>query len=153
MLRQALSDAVKEAMKARDQRATSTLRMVQAKLKDKDIEARGNGNPDGIDDSAVLSVLQGMIKQRRESIELYRQGNRADLVEQESAEIAIIERFLPQQMDETATRAAIKAVIGDIGAASIKDMGRTMAALKERHAGEMDFQKASALVKEALTAA
>lgn len=153
MLRQALSDAVKEAMKARDQRATSTLRMVQAKLKDKDIEARGNGNPDGIDDSAVLSVLQGMIKQRRESIELYRQGNRADLVEQEAGEIAIIERFLPQQMDETATRAAIKAVIGDIGAASIKDMGRTMAALKERHAGEMDFQKASALVKEALTAA
>jgi uncharacterized protein YqeY len=153
MLRQALSDAVKEAMKARDQRATSTLRMVLAKLKDKDIEARGTGNPDGIDDSAVLSVLQGMVKQRRESIELYKQGNRQDLVDQEAAEIAIIERFLPQQMDETATRAAIKAVIGEIGAASIKDMGRTMAALKERHAGEMDFQKASALVKEALTAA
>ncbi|MDB5360198.1 MAG: aspartyl-tRNA amidotransferase subunit [Rhodospirillales bacterium] len=151
MLRQALSDAVKEAMKARDQRATSTLRMVLAKLKDKDIEARGLGNPDGIDDSAVLSVLQGMIKQRRESIELYKQGNRADLVDQESAEIAIIERFLPQQMDEAATRAAIKTVIGEIGAASIKDMGRTMAALKERHAGEMDFPKASALVKEALT--
>jgi uncharacterized protein YqeY len=151
MLRQALSDAVKEAMKARDQRDTSTLRMVLAKLKDKDIEARGLGNPDGIDDSAVLSVLQGMIKQRRESIELYKQGNRADLVDQESAEIAIIERFLPQQMDEAATRAAIKTVIGEIGAASIKDMGRTMAALKERHAGEMDFQKASALVKEALT--
>ena len=153
MLRQALSDAVKEAMKARDQRATSTLRMVQAKLKDKDIEARGTGNPDGIDDSAVLSVLQGMVKQRRESIELYKQGNRQDLVDQEAAEIAIIERFLPQQMDEAATRAAIRTVIGEIGAASIKDMGRTMAALKERHAGEMDFQKASALVKEALTAA
>jgi uncharacterized protein len=153
MIRQSLTDAVKEAMKARDQRATSTLRMVQAKLKDKDIEARGNGNPDGIDDSAVLSVLQGMIKQRRESIELYKQGNRPDLVDQEAAEIAVIERFLPQQMDEAATRAAIKAVIGEIGATGIKDMGRTMAALKERHAGEMDFQKASALVKEALTAA
>ena len=153
MLRQALSDAVKEAMKARDPRTTSTLRMVLAKLKDKDIEARGTGNPDGIDDSAVLSVLQGMIKQRRESIELYKQGNRPDLVDQEAAEITIIERFLPQQMDEAATRAAITAVIGEIGAASIKDMGRTMAALKERHAGEMDFQKASALVKEALTAA
>ena len=153
MLRQALSDAVKEAMKARDQRATSTLRMVLAKLKDKDIEARGTGNPDGIDDSAVLSVLQGMVKQRRESIELYKQGNRQDLVDQEAAEIAIIERFLPQQMDEAATRAAIRTVITEIGAASIKDMGRTMAALKERHAGEIDFQKASALVKEALTAA
>jgi len=145
MIRQSLTDAVKEAMKARDQRATSTLRMVQAKLKDKDIEAR--------DDSAVLSVLQGMIKQRRESIELYKQGNRPDLVDQEAAEIVIIERFLPQQMDEAATRAAIEAAIGEIGAASIKDMGRTMAVLKERHAGEMDFQKASALVKEALTAA
>jgi uncharacterized protein YqeY len=126
--------------------------MVQAKLKDKDIEARGLGNPDGIDDQAVLSVLQGMVKQRRESIELYKQGNRQDLVEQESAEIAVIERFLPQQMDEAATRAAIGTVIAAIGAAGIKDMGRTMAALKERHAGEMDFQKASALVKEALTA-
>ena len=153
MIRQALTDAVKEAMKARDQRTTSTLRMVQAKLKDKDIEARGAGNPNGIDDAAVLSLLQGMIKQRRESIELYRQGNRPDLVEQETAEIAVIERFLPQQMDEAQTRAAIGKVIADIGAAGIKDMGRTMAALKERHAGEMDFQKASALVKEALSAA
>jgi len=153
MLRQALTDAVKEAMKARDQRTTSTLRMIQAKLKDKDIEARGLGNPDGIDDSAVLAMMQGMVKQRRESIELYKQGNRQDLVDQETAEIAVIERFLPQQMDEAATRAAIGKVIADIGAAGIKDMGRTMAALKERHAGEMDFQKASALVKEALSAA
>jgi uncharacterized protein YqeY len=127
--------------------------MVQAKLKDKDIEARGLGNPNGIDDAAVLSVLQGMVKQRRESIEMYKQGNRPDLVEQETAEIAVIERFLPQQMDEAATRAAIKTVVAEIGAAGIKDMGRTMAALKERHAGEMDFQKASALVKETLTAA
>ena len=153
MLRQALTDAVKEAMKARDQRTTSTLRMIQAKLKDKDIEARGLGNPDGIDDQAVLAMLQGMVKQRRESIELYKQGNRQDLVDQEAAEIAVIERFLPQQMDEAQTRAAIGKVIADIGAAGIKDMGRTMAALKERHAGEMDFQKASALVKEALSAA
>jgi hypothetical protein len=152
MIRQAITDAVKEAMKARDQRATSTLRMIQAKLKDKDIEARGLGNPDGIDDQAVLSVLQGMVKQRRESIELYKQGNRPDLVEQEAAEIAIIERFLPQQMDEDAMRAAIAKTVAEIGAAGIKDMGRTMAALKERHAGEMDFQKASALVKAALTA-
>jgi len=152
MLRQALSDAVKEAMKARDLRTTSTLRLVLAKLKDRDIEARGTGNPDGIDDLAVLSLLRGMVKQRLESIELYKQGNRPDLVDQEAAEIAIIERFLPQQMDEAATRAAIKTIIDEIGATGLKDMGRTMAALKERHASEMDFQKASALVKAALSA-
>ena len=152
MIRQSLTDAVKEAMKARDQRATSTLRMVQAKLKDKDIEARGNGNPDGIDDSAVLSVLQGMIKQRRESIELYKQGNRPDLVDQETAEIAVIERFLPQQMDEAAVQAAVNEAIAAAGAKSIKDMGGVMAALKTKYVGQMDFAKASAVVKKTLSA-
>jgi uncharacterized protein YqeY len=153
MKRQELSDALKEAMKARDAHATTTLRTVLAKIKDKDIEARSSGNHDGIDDTAVLSVLQGMVKQRRESIELYKQGNRQDLVDQESAEIALIERFLPTQMDETAARAAIKALIAETGAAGIKDMGAIMAALKARYAGQMDFAKASALVKEALTSA
>jgi uncharacterized protein YqeY len=148
--RQALSDAVKEAMKARDQRATATLRMVLAKLKDKDIEARLTGNQDGIDEAAVLATLQGMVKQRRESIELYRQGNRQDLVDGESAEIALIERFLPRQLDEAATRAAIAAVIAETGATGMKEMGRVIAALKERHAGEIDFARAAALVKEAL---
>ena len=151
MKRQELNDALKEAMKARDQRATSTLRMVLAKIKDKDIEARPAGNSGGIEDAAILSLLQGMVKQRRESIALYQQGGRQDLVDQESEEIRIIERFMPQQMDEAASRAAIGALIGEIGAAGIKDMGRTMAALRERFAGQMDFTKASALVKEALT--
>ena len=151
--RQALNDALKDAMKARDARTVSTLRMVLAKLKDRDIEARPSGNAGGIDESAVLAVLQGMVKQRRESIELYRQGGRQDLVEAESAEIAVIERFLPRQLDEAAIRAAIESVIAEIGAAGIKDMGRTMTALRERFAGQIDFAKASGLVKGALTAA
>ncbi len=153
MKRQELSDALKEAMKARDAHTTTTLRTVLAKIKDKDIEARVSGNHDGIDDTGVLAVLQGMVKQRRESIELYKQGGRQDLVDQETAEIVLIERFLPAQLDESAARAAVKALIGEIGAAGIKDMGRTMAALKERYTGQMDFTKASALVKEALTSA
>jgi len=153
MKRQELSDALKEAMKARDAHATTTLRTVLAKIKDRDIEARVTGNHDGIDDTGILSVLQGMVKQRRESIELYKQGNRQDLVDQETAEIALIERFLPTQMDEAAARTAIKALIAETGAAGIKDMGATMAALKARYAGQMDFSKASGLVKEALTSA
>ncbi|HTH96243.1 MAG TPA: GatB/YqeY domain-containing protein [Stellaceae bacterium] len=150
-MRQELNDALKTAMKDRDQRAVSTLRMVLAKLKDRDIEARASGNQDGIDDASVLSMMQGMIKQRRDSIALYLQGGRQELADQESEEIAVIERFLPKQMDEAEAKTAIQAVIKEIGAAGIKDMGRTMAALKERHAGQMDFQKASGLVKEALT--
>lgn len=150
--RQALNDALKEAMKAREAAAVSTLRMALARLKDKDIEARATGNQEGIDDTAVLAMLQGMIKQRRESIELYRQGGRQDLVDSESAEIAVLERFLPRQMDEAAARTAIAGLIAETGAAGIKDMGRMMGALRERFAGQMDFGKASAWVKEALTA-
>ena len=153
MKRQELSDALKEAMKARDARTISTLRMVMAKIKDKDIDARTDGTKNDIDDQAILSLLQGMVKQRRESIVLYQQGGRQDLVDQESAEIALIEKFLPAQLDEATAKAAIRTVIAEIGATGIKDMGRTMAALKERYAGEMDFSKASALVKEALTGA
>jgi uncharacterized protein YqeY len=149
-MREQLNDALKQAMKARDQRTTSTLRMVLAKLKDKDIEARGTGKTDGIDDASVLSVLQGMVKQRRDSIALYAQGGRQDLVDQENEEIAVIERFLPQQLDAAAAEAAVKAVIAEIGAGSVKDMGRVMTALRERYAGQMDFQQASGLVKAAL---
>jgi uncharacterized protein YqeY len=152
-MREQLNDALKQAMKARDQRTTSTLRMVLAKLKDKDIEARGTGKTDGIDDAAVLSVLQGMVKQRRDSIAMYTQGGRQDLVDQENEEIAIIERFLPTQMSPAEAEAAIKAVIAELGAAGPKDMGRVMAELKGRHAGQMDFQQASGLVKAALAAA
>ena len=150
--RQALNEALKDAMKARDARATSTLRMVLAKLKDRDIEARGTGNASGIDESSVLGVLQGMVKQRRESIELYRQGGRQDLVDAEGEEIAVIERFLPQPLDEAAAEAAIRGIIAEIGAAGIKDMGRVMTALRERLAGQLDFGKASGTVKSLLTA-
>lgn len=148
--RDELSDALKLAMKARDQAMVTTVRLILAKIKDRDIEARGGGNNDGIDDAGVLSVLQGMIKQRRDSIEMYAKGNRQDLVDQEAGEIVIIERFLPQQLDAAATEAVIRETIAAIGAAGIKDMGKTMAALKEKYAGHIDFQKASGIVKTVL---
>ena len=112
--RDELSDALKLAMKARDQATVATVRLILAKIKDRDIEARGGGNDGGIDDAGVLSVLQAMIKQRRDSIEMYQKGNRQDLVDQEAGEIAIIERFLPQQLDATATEAAIRETIAAI---------------------------------------
>ncbi len=148
--RDALSEALKTAMKARDQRSVATLRMIMAKLKDKDIEARTAGPGAGIDEPAVLATLQGMIKQRRESIELYRQGNRQDLVDSESAEVALIERFLPQQMDESASQAAVDAAIEELGATGVKDMGRVIATLRARYAGQVDFGRVSAMVKSAL---
>jgi uncharacterized protein YqeY len=150
MLRNSLNDALKAAMRERDSATTSTLRLILAALKDRDIAARPKGNSTGIGDDEILSMLQGMIKQRRESIALYEQGKRADLVAKESAEIAVIERFLPQQMDESAAAAAIGQVIAELGATTVKDMGRIMAELKARHAGQMDFAKASAFVKQRL---
>jgi uncharacterized protein YqeY len=149
MLRTQLTDALKDAMKAKESRAVSTLRMILAGLKDKDIAARPSG-VSAIDDGQILSMMQGMIKQRRESIELYKQGGRDDLVQQESDEIAIIERFLPKQMDEAETKAAIDGAVAATGAASIKDMGKVMAELKARFAGQMDFAKAGPLVKARL---
>ncbi len=151
MLRQRLNDALKEAMKARDQRAISTLRMVLAGLKDRDIAARPSGNTAGIAEGEILEMLHKMVKQRQESIILYKQGNRADLVRQEEEEIAVIERFMPRQLDEAETAAAIAAAVADAGAQSIKEMGKVMALLKERHAGLMDFAKAGALVKQRLS--
>jgi uncharacterized protein YqeY len=150
MLRNTLNDALKAAMRDRDSATTSTLRMILAALKDRDIAARPKGNTTGIGDDEIAAMLQGMIKQRRESIELYQKGNRADLVDKESAEIAVIERFLPTQMDESAMAAAIGAAITAVGAASVKDMGKVMAELKTRFAGQMDFAKASGLVKQRL---
>jgi uncharacterized protein YqeY len=149
MFRDTLSDAYKTAMRERDQKAVSALRMIMAALKDRDIAARPKGVTQ-IPDEEILSMLQTMVKQRRESIALYAQGNRADLVEAEQAEIEVIERFLPQQMDDAATEAAVAAVIGDLGAATIKDMGRVMAELKTRFAGQMDFAKAGPIVKAKL---
>ena len=151
MLRARLNDELKAAMKAKDQRAVSTVRLILAALKDRDIAARGKGNTDGISEEEIGDLLHKMVRQRRESIELYEQGNRQDLAQQEREEIGIIERFLPKQMDEADMGAAVSAVIAEVGARSIKDMGRVMAALKQRHAGQMDFSKAGALVKQRLS--
>ncbi len=151
MLRATLNDALKTAMKAKDQRATSTVRLILAALKDRDIAARTAGSCDPIPDEAILEMLQKMVKQRHESIEMYRKGARDDLVRQEQEEIAIIEGFLPKQMGDAEAAKAVADLIAELGAASIKDMGRTMAALRERFAGQMDFTKASLLVKQALT--
>lgn len=150
MLRQQLNDALKTAMLAKDSRVVSTVRLILAALKDRDIAARSRGVMDGIGDDEVMSMLQSMIKQRRESISLYEQGGRLELAQQEQEEIVIIERFLPKQMDEAETHEAVRAVIAEIGAGGIKDMGRVMAALKERFAGRMDFTKASAATKKEL---
>jgi len=150
MLRQKLNDAMKDAMRARDQAALGTIRLILAKLKDTDIAARTEASREGVADDKILSMLQGMIKQRNESIQLYEKGNRADLVAKEKAEIAVIERFLPQQMDEAAVEAAVKEAVASSGAQSIKDMGGVMAALKAKYAGQMDFAKASAVVKRTL---
>ena len=150
MLRDKLNDAMKEAMRARDQAALGTIRLILAKLKDTDIAARTEANREGVAEDKILSMLQGMIKQRNESIALYEKGNRPDLADKEKAEIAVIERFLPQQMDEAAVETAVRAAVAEAGAKSVKDMGAVMAALKAKYAGQMDFAKASAAVKKAL---
>ena len=151
MLREKLKEALKSAMKSRNERATSTLRLIQAALKDRDIAARGRGKMDGIDEAEILAMLQTMIKQRKESISHFEQGGRLELAQQEQEEIAVIEGFLPKQMGDAEAAKAVADLIAELGAASIKDMGRTMAALRERYAGQMDFTKASLLVKQALT--
>jgi uncharacterized protein YqeY len=151
MLREKLTEAMKEAMRAKDQAALGTIRLIIAKLKDVDIAARTEASRDGVSDEKILSMMQGMIKQRNESIALYEKGGRADLAEKEKAEIAVIERFLPQQMDEAAVEAAVRDAIAGAGATSIKDMGGVMAALKGKYAGQMDFAKASAAVKRLLS--
>lgn len=151
MLREKLNEALKETMRARDMGAVGTIRLILAKLKEVDIASRTEANREGVADDKILSMLQGMIKQRRESITLYEQGNRADLAEKEKAEIVVIERFLPQQMDEAAVEAAVKEAIAAAGATTIKDMGGVMAALKAKYAGQMDFARASAVVKKVLS--
>jgi uncharacterized protein YqeY len=150
MLRAQLTDALKVAMKAKNDRAVSTLRLILAALKDRDIAARTKGNPDGITDDEIRQMMQNMIKQRRESIALYEQGGRCELAQQEAEEITVIEGFLPKQLGDADIQAAAKALITEIGAQGIKDMGRTMAAMKQRYAGQMDFSKASLVVKQLL---
>lgn len=146
-LRTDFTDALKTSMKAGDSARTSTLRMILAKVKDADIAARP---ADPLSDDAVMSVLRGMVKSRRESVELYRQGNRPELAAKEEAEIAVIEGFLPQQMDDAAVKAAVEAAVAETGATGPKDMGKVMAALKAKHAAALDMSRATPLVKARL---
>jgi uncharacterized protein YqeY len=149
-LREKIKDLMKEAMKSGQQKSVSTYRMVMAALKDRDIDARTRSMPDGIPDEEILQMLQSMIKQRRDSIDMYKKGGREDLATQEQDEINLIEDLLPAQMDEAQIQITAAAVISDIGAAGMKDMGKVMAVLKERHPGEMDFGKASQIIKTLL---
>ena len=150
MLREAFSERLKQAMRAKDTRTLSTVRLILAGLKERDVAARGSGNQQGIPDPEILRLLQAMIKQRRESIALYQQGKRPELAQQEEEEIAIIESFLPRQMSDDEIAAAAKAAIAETGAAGVKDMGRVMAVLREHHAGVIDFARAGAVVKQLL---
>jgi uncharacterized protein YqeY len=146
MLRNELNDALKTAMKAKDERSTSTLRMVLAGIKDKDIAARPKGVT-AIPDDEIRQLMQNMVRQRRDSIAMYEKGGRADLVQKEGEEIAVIERFLPKQMGAAEIEAAVKAAIAETGAASLKDMGKVMAVLKQKYAGRMDMSQVGPLVK------
>lgn len=149
-LREQFNEQMKEAMKAKDQRRLSTLRMINAALKDKDIANRTETSREGISDDEILGLLGKMIKQREESAEAFDKGGRPEMAQSERAEVEIIRTFMPKQMSADEQRAAVQGVIADVGATSMKDMGKIMAALKERYAGQMDFGKASGMVKELL---
>jgi uncharacterized protein YqeY len=148
VMRERFTTMMKEAMKAGDKRRLDTVRMIQAALKDKDIEARGAGKT--VSDDDILALLQKMTKSRQESAEIYAKAGREELAQQEREEIAIIAEFLPKQLSEEEAKAAVAAAIAETGAASMKDMGKVVAALKAKHTGQMDFAKASGLVKAAL---
>lgn len=150
MIREQIKEKLIAAMKAKDEKTTGTLRLINAAIKDKDIDARAKGVTDGIDDAGVMSLLQSMIKQRRESIDMYTKGGRADLAAGEQAEIDLIQSFLPQQMSDEEVREALKSIIAETGAASIKDMGKVMGVLKAKYAGRLDMGKASGLIKSLL---
>ena len=149
MLRERFTADMKEAMKAGEKGKLGAIRLIQAALKDKDIEARGSGK-EPLSDEEILAVLQKMVKQRQESIAMYEQGGRTELAQQEKDEVAVITSYLPQQMDEAETKAAIEVAIAETGAASMKDMGKVVGALRAKYAGRMDFAKASSLVKDML---
>ncbi len=151
-MRERINQDIKDAMKSGAKVRLSTLRLINAAIKDRDIAARVDDKgratgKDKVDDSDILALLQKLIKQRRDSIESFEKGGRQDLADKEQTEIEVIEAYLPQQMNEAEIKAAVESVVSDLGASSLKDMGRTMAALKERHIGQMDFSKASAMVK------
>ena len=150
MLRTRFSDALKESLRAKRQRELATVRLILAALKDRDIAARSKGNMDGISEDEILQMLNSMVKQRRESIELYEKGGREALAQQEKEEIEVIQGFMPKQMDDSEVAAAVQAAITEAGAASVKDMGKVMGLLKDKFAGQMDFSKASGIVKQHL---
>ena len=150
MIREKLTGALKEAMRARAEPATTTIRMINAAIKQKDIDVARPRGDQQINEDEILNLLQSLIKSRREAIELYKQGNRQDLVDKEQAEIAVIEQFLPKQLSEEETKAAVSELAASLGASSVKDMGKVMAALKTKYAGQLDMTKASAIVKQVL---
>lgn len=150
MLREELKKQLIEAMKSKNDTVVGTIRLINAAIKQKDIEARPGGNTDGIDDGAILSLMQSMIKQRRESIDMYTKGGRPELAAAEQREIDVIQTFLPKQMSEEEMKKAIGDVIVATGASSIKDMGKVMGALRGKYAGQMDFSVASNLIKQML---
>ncbi|MDD9899786.1 MAG: GatB/YqeY domain-containing protein [Alphaproteobacteria bacterium] len=149
-LRKQFQDELKLAQHAKDELKTGTLRLIMAALKDRDIAARSKENWDGVGDEEILAMLQTMIKQRQESIKMYTIGNRQDLIEREAAEIKIIENFLPTQLTEDEIKSAVEDIVKSVSASGIKDMGKVMAELKTRYTGQMDFAKASGIVKERL---
>lgn len=151
MLRERLTATLKTSMKEKNQVAVSTLRLILTAVKDRDIAARSKGVDDGISDADILQVLQTMVRQRHDSIEMYKQGNRPELAAREAEEITVIEDFMPRQLGDAEIEVAIASVIEDTGASSIKDMGRAMGALRGRFAGQMDFGKASAMLKAKLS--
>ena len=149
-MRELILAAMKRALKDKDQSALGTMRLIMAAIKDRDIAARGNGNPDGISDDDILGLLQTMIKQRTESARMYHDGGRPELADAEEAEISIIRGFLPTQLNDKEMRAVIDIAIDQTGASSVKDMGQVMGFLKSNYAGQMDFSFASQAVKAAL---
>ncbi len=152
-IRETLKSSLTEAMKAKDELTTATLRLVIAKLREKDIELRPSGNTTGLDDAAIMTMMQSMIKQRQESAETYAKANRPELAARENDEIGVIKRFLPQQMSDEEVRKVIDGLIAELSVKDVKDMGKLMGALKTRYAGKLDMGKASGLIKERLSAA
>jgi len=149
-LRTRLNTALKEAMKAKEADRLSTLRLMNAAIKDRDIEARGAGSDEGVGDDVVLAIMGKMVKQRQESAKVYEEGGRLELAEKELSEITIIEEFLPRQLSDDEAAAALDAAIAEVGATSIRDMGKVMAVLKGKYTGQMDFGKAGPMVKDKL---
>jgi uncharacterized protein YqeY len=150
-LRQTLKTALNDSMRAKDKNAVATLRLILAALKDREIAARSKSDATEIGDGEIESMLQTMVKQRRESIEMYVKGDRQELADKEAEEITVIEQFLPNQLSDGDVEKAVAAVVADLGAQSLKDMGRVMGTLRERHAGQMDFGKAGSIAKKALS--